>query len=753
MKTLIILMLLLSLGACKKSKDSGASKNPTPPPNNPTPPPNNPTPEPPEPPPTINEITSVQKIYRSGSEVEFVVTFSKAVEVGQTPFLSLSVGSETRQAHFRRGAGESDKDISFFYEVQSNDNDDDGITLASHEINLNGGSIRDTSGQDLVNTIPEKYQNFPNVKVDALHPTISEVQALNIDPVVDTIVSKNETVDLEATFSEPVKITGSPSLALSVGGSSARAIYQPGGGQSVRVTHTFRYTAQDWEEGSIQVTGMVGEDSNFISDEAGNKTEENIPSPLSVSGITVYTPLCSRSVQSTGFNGGDGSESSPYMICTYTQLDKMRDDLTAHYELVQDIDASESWGVGDDGCTAYDGSTVPTTTPCTGWVPVGSYEFNKCDGKTDDVCFEGHLDGGEHIISNLYLNTSDSDTKYSGLFGYTGGQSEISHIGLTNVSVTVTPSASNSYGGGLVGGNNGTISNSYATGEVTSSTSTDASHSYVGGLVGYNNYGTISNSYATGEVTTTASADASYSYGGGLVGRSSGGTISNSYATGEVTSSASHTSYGGGLVGRSSGTISNSYATGGVTSSASYTSYGGGLVGRSSGGTISNSYATGEVTFPSSNLYGGGLVGYYDSGTISNSYATGTVSSTSTGSTVYKGGLLGYKYSGTISGTNYFVHNSGGTDGIGSGSCSGTCEQKTLAELQALTSVTNWSTDNWDFGTTTQIPRLKYAPTATYCSDNTYTTQETCEDASESWVIEGCGGDTGVTCGDVIPGQ
>ena len=99
---------------------------------------------------------------------------------------------------------------------------------------------------------------------------------------------------------------------------------------------------------------------------------------------------------------------------------------------------------------------------------------------------------------------------------------------------------------------------------------------------------------------------------------------------------------------------------------------------------------------------------------------------------------------------------SSGTDGIGSGTCSGTtCTQKTLAELQALTSadVTDWSTDNWNFGTTTQLPRLKYAPTATYCSDNTYTTQETCEDASASWVIEGCGGDVGVTCGDVISGQ
>ena len=170
-------------------------------------------------------------------------------------------------------------------------------------------------------------------------------------------------------------------------------------------------------------------------------------------------------------------------------------------------------------------------------------------------------------------------------------------------------------------------------------------------------------------------------------------------------------------------------------------------------GTVSNSYATGEVTSSAPTAsFGGGLVGLSETGTISNSYATGEVVDTSS-ATFYGGGLVGAGY-GPISGTNYFVDSSG-TDGIGSGTCSGTCTQKTLAELQALTSadVTDWSTDNWDFGTTTQLPRLKYAPTTTYCTDDTHTTQQTCEDASESWVIEGCGGDTGVTCGDVIPGQ
>ena len=611
------------------------------------------------------------------------------------------------------------------------------MNLAKLSIDLNGSRIKDDAGQDMTNAIPEKYQNFPNVKMDTLYPTISEIQALNIDSGVDTIVSENDTVDLEATFSEPVKVTGSPSLALSVGGSSARAIYQQGGGHLVRATHTFRYTVQGGEGGSVQVTGMVGENSNFISDEAGNKTEENIPSPLSVSGITVDTP-CSHSAESTGFNGGDGSESSPYMICTYTQLDKMRDDLTAHYELGQNIDASESWDVGDDGCTAYDGSTVPTTTPCTGWVPVGSYETDKCDGETDDTCFQGHLKGEGHTISNLYMNISGSQAV--GFLGYIEKQSYISHVGLVDLSITATNSSGDLWVGGLVAYNSGTIINSHVTGvslTVNESSSTVIDTAYSGGLVGVNFFGTIINSYAA-EVFSTCTSVYNGSTNGGLVGDNYSGFIHNSYATGTVSGTAG-----------SNATV-------------------GGLVGGNRGGFIYNSYATGTVSGTASghNKYSdaGGLVGTNsnDTSSISNSYATGTVANSCTQSTCItrSGGLVGRTtFEWVIRGTNYFVHSSGGDNGIGSGSCFGSyiCARKTLTELQGLTSadVSDWDTNNWNFGANTQLPRLKYAEIAAYCGGIDYMTKDTCEAASYRWVAEGdeCNGDTGVVCGDIIPGQ
>ena len=73
----------------------------------------------------------------------------------------------------------------------------------------------------------------------------------------------------------------------------------------------------------------------------------------------------------------------------------------------------------------------------------------------------------------------------------------------------------NDYVGGLVGDNQGTVSNSYAIGSVIGEW-------YVGGLVGNtDSVGIVSNSYAKGSVT-------GYSFVGGLVG-SNWGNVNNSF--------------------------------------------------------------------------------------------------------------------------------------------------------------------------------------------------------------------------------
>ena len=398
--------------------------------------------------------------------------------------------------------------------------------------------------------------------------------------------------------------------------------------------------------------------------------------------------------------------------------------LNKHYKLGADIDARDSWSEGAMGCTAYAGdATLPTGTPCAGWVPVGVA-----------TSFTGSLDGNGHIIMNLYVYVKASGTAHSGFFGITGDSAEIKNVGLTNIYVN-TSSSSNSSGGGLVGSNGGAIINSYAAGSVTVSSSSSFSDSFGGGLVG-TNLGDIINSYTMGSVGVPSSSD--NSSGGGLVGNNSG-AISNSYATGRVTVSSSSDARGGGLVGTNLGAISNSYATGRVT-----------------------------VSFSGSTPSGGGLVGV-NSRAISNSYATGGVSCITGGTcpTPEFGGLVGFNsniFDGVIRGTNYFVYNDGGIteddNGVHTGSCAGTCTQATgmtaalrltwmrdtLDESTAFTTDTEntpaqftaWNTAVWANLNMSGFPKLKYAEVAAFCSNRSYTTQTACTAPRGTWESGSC---------------
>ncbi len=254
-----------------------------------------------------------------------------------------------------------------------------------------------------------------------------------------------------------------------------------------------------------------------------------------------------------------------YQITDVFDLQWMKNDLGSNYTIVNDIDATASENF-------FGGVT--------GFVPVGTYRF-----LDSSVRFHGRLDGRNHTIDGLYINRPYEE--YVGLFGCIE-RAEVKDARAVNFTVN-----GGSYVGGLIGYNQGTVQNSYATGSVNGG-------SRVGGLVGLN-AGTVTNSYATGSVSGDSDV-------GGLVGYNSYSTVENSYATGNV----SGNEYVGGLVGVNWGTVSNSNASG----SASGNEYVGGLVGGNEYGTVSNSYANGSV---SGSYDVGGLVGFNE-GTVENSH-------------------------------------------------------------------------------------------------------------------------------------
>lgn len=258
--------------------------------------------------------------------------------------------------------------------------------------------------------------------------------------------------------------------------------------------------------------------------------------------------------------------------------------------------------------------------------------------------FTGSFEGLGHTINNLRINQPAQE--YLGLFGAIGTNGTVGNVGLTNIGYAVGWG----YVGGLAGSNMGRISNSYATGAITS-----GNNAYTtGGLVGYNG-GTIQGSHATVNLNTGDSSDSI----GGLVGIAEGGgnfssLISSSYSSGNVSVGANSNNVGGLLGAASAASISNSDATGAVTAGNTGQSIGG-LVGLAdSSSSIDKSHASGTVTGSGDGNRLGGLVGELGPySTIANSYATGVVTAGDGGSTL--GGLVGYNnsYSGGSISTSY----------------------------------------------------------------------------------------------------
>jgi len=216
------------------------------------------------------------------------------------------------------------------------------------------------------------------------------------------------------------------------------------------------------------------------------------------------------SVDSSTQSIGNGTEASPFPIYNAADLQAINNNLSAHYILMNDIDASatSTWNGG------------------TGFVPLG----------TSAEMFTGSIDGDGHTIDGLTINREWTNAQ--GFVAYLGDGGDIKNLGLTDVSVL-----GYQYVGSLAVFNHGTISNCFSTGSVT------GGHNNVGGLVaGSYSTGSISDSYSMCAVTCVGTQ------AGGLSGFNNG-NIANSYATGLVDCSNTK----GGITGANSNTVTGCY--------------------------------------------------------------------------------------------------------------------------------------------------------------------------------------------------
>lgn len=398
---------------------------------------------------------------------------------------------------------------------------------------------------------------------------------------------------------------------------------------------------------------------------------------LLVASLLTIPSAVGKPSDNPSFAGGSGTENDPYQIANLEQLQAMEENLTAHYALVDNIDASETenWNLDD----IFKGEVLggsPQTEFQTHHSPVvedseriyvnmgdgfevdeGDYEMDYATGK---IVFEKSLDnlyenlenlprvvnvfidyetveehprgfdpigeennefvgdfhGQGYEIRNLFIDRPDEDSV--GLFGRTGSDSFMRENDIIRrIALIENVSLINVdvTGNRSVGGLVGRHGGLVADCYVNGDVT---GNRYAGGLIGICS-GRVSDSHAVCGVDGRRGV-------GGLVGYLLGGKVADCYANGDVTGRASV----GGLVGRNWGKVwgvINSYSTADVTGDFSV----GGLVGSNRGG-VSGSYAISEVD----GVIGvGGLVGR-NSQEVANCYTASDVAGQ-----ISVGGLVG----------------------------------------------------------------------------------------------------------------
>lgn len=143
---------------------------------------------------------------------------------------------------------------------------------------------------------------------------------------------------------------------------------------------------------------------------------------------TTTAAVSSASAENADFDGGNGSESDPYLISSAEQLLLVNNDLTASYKLNADIDLSE-----------LNNKTL-----------IAGYTYDYVDMTTGDMdmtkTFSGVFDGNGHTLSN-YVYTTDGNQMAVGIFGAVTGT--VKNLNVENIEIsgeTTTMAA-----GGVIG--------------------------------------------------------------------------------------------------------------------------------------------------------------------------------------------------------------------------------------------------------------------------------------------------------------
>ncbi len=358
------------------------------------------------------------------------------------------------------------------------------------------------------------------------------------------------------------------------------------------------------------------------------------------------------------------------------------DALCTGYELLNDLDFdSNGDGVLDENDLYWNDGA--------GWEPISG--------------FSAVFEGNGFSINNLMINRGSGWFVDVGLFA-SANNADIRNLNLGGELASVTGSTAFSNTGALVGSMTyGSMTNVSSTVTVAAPNSGFVGYSATGGLIGEIGYQFDASTELT-DLTVNANVSSDDSQVGGIVGSASTGIMSRLVFKGSV-SSALGTA--GGIAGgmSSNAILSLSYTEADVSSETG--SNVGGLVGVMYSSEINNSFSSGTVTAASN---AAGIVGTAaNSSLVMNVYSLATVTATDSESGV-AAPLVAEGADSALVGSSYWSldNNANLTDELSFGVTNEQLACPTAANdsdcAANVTLYSGWSSDSWDFGTSSELP-------------------------------------------------
>ena len=228
--------------------------------------------------------TGTNDIFLLGQVVPVSVQFSEEIIVDGSPQIAVDLDSGPKSAHLEYirlpcsppDTGDSTLSISrdvpntdelptsgdycltsdtrgltmiFLYTVAKGDLDTDGLGITANALSLNGGTIRDAAGNDVVLT-HEAAEESTDHMIDGVPPEITSIEIVS-DPGDDDTYASGDIVKIDVTFAERVDVLFyNPRLRLNIGDrarmayrASRSALEIPAGEQGYVMR--FAYTVQD----------------------------------------------------------------------------------------------------------------------------------------------------------------------------------------------------------------------------------------------------------------------------------------------------------------------------------------------------------------------------------------------------------------------------------------------------------------------------------------------------------------------------